>query len=188
MIRKHVILTMAVAMFGLYATCWAQDQQLTQQPSIDTVIAIIRTGMQTDRDIIIGKAMSLNEKDAAAFWPIYRKYEYERAALDDRRAAVIKQYAVKYPNLTDAEAKDMADRMFESESGIAALKKKYFKEFNKVLPALTVAKFFQMDHRVDIVMDMKVEAALPSLAEPPSTDEKQDEENKPKTPSRMPGS
>ena len=182
MIRKLVMLTIVIAVCGLSALCSAQDQQVGQQPSIDTVIAIIRTGMQTDRDIIIGKAMALNEKDAAAFWPIYRKYEYERASLDDRRAAVIKQYAVKYPNLTDAEAKDMADRMFESESGIAALKKKYFKEFNKVLPALTVAKFFQMEHRVDIVMDMKVEAALPSLAEPQTDDEKQGEDNKPKTP------
>lgn len=172
MIRKVGMLTMVVAISGLSVLCWAQDQQPSQQPSIDTVIAIIRTGMQTDRDIVIGKAMALNERDAAAFWPIYRKYEYERAALDDRRAAVIKQYAVKYPNITNGEAKDMADRMFESESGIAGLKKKYFKEFNKVLPALTVAKFFQMDHRVDIVMDMKVEAALPSLAEPQSNDEK----------------
>ena len=127
--------------------------------------------MQTDRDIIIGNAMAFTEKDGAAFWPIYRKYEYDRSTLEDRRAAVIKQYVLKYPNLTDAEAKEMADRMFECEAGIAALKKKYFKEFNKVLPALTVAKFFQMDHRVDIVMDMKVEAALPSLAEPQTKDE-----------------
>ncbi len=60
----------------------------------------------------------------------------------------------------------MADRMFDCEASIIALKKKYFKEFNKVLPALTVAKFFQMDHRVDLVMDMKVETSLPPLAQP----------------------
>ena len=162
MIRKSVVLTLTVAaLVALAPLGRAQDQQ----PNIDTAIAIIRTGMQADRDTVIGNAMALNEKEAAAFWPIYRKYEYERSLLDDRRVAVIKQYALKYPNLTDNDAKDMADRMFECESGIAALKKKYFKEFNKVLPALTVAKFFQMDHRVDLVMDMKVEASLPPLGQ-----------------------
>ena len=67
---------------------------------------------------------------------------YERSRLDDRRAAVIKQYTQKFPNLTDADAKAMADQMFDCESRLAELKKKYYKKFNKVLPALTVTKFF----------------------------------------------
>ncbi len=168
---KSVLLTMAVAMLGLSTMCWAQDQR-PDRPNIDTTIALVRTAMQADRDTITGKSMALSDKEAAAFWPIYRKYENERARLDDGRVMVIKQYALKYPNLTDGDGKEMAERMFEAESGIAALKKKYFKEFNKVLPALTVAKFFQLDHRVDLVMDMNVEANLPALAQPPSAQEK----------------
>jgi hypothetical protein len=35
-------------------------------------------------------------------------YEYERSALDDRRVAVIKEYAAKYSSLTDSESKAMA--------------------------------------------------------------------------------
>jgi hypothetical protein len=45
------------------------------------------------------------------------------------------------------------------------LKKKYYKKFNKVLPALTVAKFFQLERRVDLMMDMQVESSLPPLTE-----------------------
>ena len=164
--HKAVLLTISFVVLTLSTMCWAQDQQV-EQPNIDTTIALVRTAMQADRDTVIGKSMGLNDKEAAAFWPIYRKYENERARLDDGRVMVIKQYAQKYPNLTDADGKEMAERMFDAESGIAALKKKYFKEFNKVLPALTVAKFFQLDHRVDLVMDMNVEANLPALAQPP---------------------
>ena len=57
----------------------------------------------------------------------------------------------------------MAQRMFDYDSRIAALKKRYFKKFNKVVPALTVTKFFQLEHRIDLLMDMKVESALPPL-------------------------
>ena len=164
MIRKSVrfTITFAILVVALLPAGRAQDLQ----PNIDTAISRIRATMQADRDSVIGKTMALNDKDAAAFWPIYRKYEHERSILDDRRAAVIKQYSLKYPNFTDADAKDMVGSMLECESGIAALKKKYFKELNKVLPALTVAKFFQMDHEVDLVMDINVETLLPPLAPP----------------------
>jgi hypothetical protein len=71
----------------------------------------------------------------------------------------------KYPDLTDGEAEAMADRMFQCDSRLAALKKRYFKKFNKSLPALTVTKFFQLERRIDLMMDMKVESTLPPLTQ-----------------------
>jgi len=85
--------------------------------------------------------------------------------LDDGRIAVIKEYAEKYSTLTDADAKAMAERMFDYDSHLATLRKTYFKKFNKVLPALTVTKFFQLDRRIDLMMDMQVESSLPPLAQ-----------------------
>jgi hypothetical protein len=126
---------------------------------------VVREGMQANKTTLVGTAMDLNDKDAAAFWPIYRQYEYERSRLDDMRVEVIKEYTEKYPDLTDAEAKTMADRTLDCDSRTAALKKKYYKKFNKQLPALTVTKFFQLERRIDLMMDMKVEAALPPLAQ-----------------------
>ena len=55
--------------------------------------------------------------------------------------------------------------MLGCDSQLAELKKKYYKKFNKVLPALTVTKFFQLERRVDLVMDMQVEASLPPLTQ-----------------------
>ena len=121
--------------------------------------------MQADRTTLITTGMNFNDKDGAAFWPIYQQYEYERSRLDDGRVAVIKEYTQKYPNLTDAEAKAMADQMLDCDFRLAALKKKYYKKFNKVLPALTVAKFFQLERRVDLMMDMQVESSLPPLTQ-----------------------
>lgn len=141
--------------------CHAQDQE----PSISSVIEVARAGMQADRATIITTAMNFTDKEAAAFWPIYRQYEYERSKLDDRRVVVIKEYTQKYPTLTDAEAKAMAEGMFECDSRQIALKKAYFKKFNKVLPALTVTKFFQVERRIDLLMDMNVEATLPPLTQ-----------------------
>jgi Spy/CpxP family protein refolding chaperone len=161
MMKNSALLTLTFAMLASCPLVRAQDQE----PTIDSTIAVVRANMRADRTTLITTGMNFNDKDGAAFWPIYQQYEYERSRLDDRRAAVIKQYTQKYPNLTDAEAKAMAEQMLDCESRQAELKKKYYKKFNKVLPALTVTKFFQLERRVDLLMDMNVESSLPPLTQ-----------------------
>ena len=161
MIKNSALL---MVMFAMLALCPLGRAQV-QEPNIDSTIAVARANMQADRTTIITTGMNFNDKEGAAFWPIYQQYEYERSRLDDGRAAVIKKYTQKYSTLTDAEAKAMADQMFDCDSRLAALKKKYYKKFNKVLPALTVSKFFQLERRVDLLMDMNVEYSLPPLTQ-----------------------
>lgn len=159
--HRTLLLTITCAIVALSPVCLAQ----TQPASLDSSIEVIRADSQADRVSVITAGMNFSEKEGTAFWAIYRKYEYERSTLDDHRVAVIKEYTAKYPSLSDADAKAMAQKMFDCESSLAALKKKYYKKFNAVLPAYTVTKFFQLDHRVDLLMDMKVEASLPPLAQ-----------------------
>lgn len=157
--RNSVLLTIAFAIVALSPICHAQSPEL----SIGSAIEVERANMQADRTTVISAAMNFDDQEGAAFWPIYRQYEHERSMLDDERVSVIKEYTEKYPKLTDAEAKGMAGRMFEYDSRLAGLKKTYYKKFNKVLPALTVTKFFQLDRRIDLLMEVQVESALPPL-------------------------
>ena len=165
MIKNLAFLVLAFWILTFCPLGRAQDQQ----PTIDSTIAIVRANMQADRTTFITAGMNFSDKEGALFWPIYRKYQYERSKLDDRRAAVIKEYTQKYPNLTDAEAKAMANQMLDCEWRQAALKKSYYKKFSKVLPAHTVTKFFQLERRVDLMMDMQVEASLPPLTQAQDT-------------------
>jgi len=161
-VRKFMLLMVTSTLLMLVPLCRAQ----VQATSLGSAIELARADMTSERNEIVTAAMQLRDKDAAAFWPNYRKYEYERSLLDDSRAAVVKEYAEKYSTITDPDAESMTERMLEYESREIALKRKYFKGFSKVLPAITVAKFFQLDHRVDILMAMKVESSLPPLGRP----------------------
>ena len=161
MIKTFALLIVTFAMLTFCSLGRAQGQE----PTIDSTIAVVRANMQADRTTLITAGMNFNEKDGAAFWPIYKQYQYERSRLDDDRVAVIKEYTQKYPNLTDAQAQAMAEKMLDCDSRLAQLKKKYYKKFSKVLPALTVAKFFQLERRVDLMMDMQVESSLPPLTQ-----------------------
>jgi len=175
MFRKSMLPAVAFAMLTLLPLCRAQSPKPTtnsavetQKPNLDSTIEMARAEMRAERNAIIIEAMDFSDKDAAAFWPIYRKYEYERSLLDDRRALFVKEYAEKYATLNDADAKAMTEGMLECDSGEIALRKKYFKELSKVLPATTVAKFFQLNNRIDLLMAMRVESSLPPLYQPPN--------------------
>ena len=159
MIKNSALLMVTFAMLAFCPLGRAQE------PTIDSTIALVRANMQADRTTLITAGMNFSNKEGATFWPIYQQYEYERSKVDDGRVAVIKEYTHKYPTLTDAEAKAMAEQMLECDYRLAALKKKYYKKFNKVLPALTVTKFFQLERRVDLMMDMQVESSLPPLTQ-----------------------
>ena len=124
MMKNSALLMVIFAMLVFCPLGRAQDQR----PTIDSAIAVARANMKADRTAIITTGMSFNDKDGAAFWPIYRQYEYERSKLDDRRAAVIKQYAQKYPKLTDADAKAMAEQMLECDSRLADVEEEVLQE------------------------------------------------------------
>ena len=162
MIRNSFLLTVSFALGALSPVCRAQTQE---PPSLESAISIVRAGIEANKTAMVGQVMGFDDKEAAAFWPIYRRYEYDRSKLDDARVDVIKDYTEHYPDLTDAEATKLIDRMFEYDSGIVALKKSYFIKFTKVLPAARVTQFFQLERRIDLMIETKVESALPSLTQ-----------------------
>jgi hypothetical protein len=71
--------------------------------------------------------------------------------------------------MTDADAKTMIEQSLDFESSRTDIKKKYAKEFQKAgLSSLTVAKFIQLEHRLDLLLDIKLASELPSLLTKPT--------------------
>lgn len=76
MSRKSLVVMIT---FGLLGLCPLLLRAQDEEPSIDSMIEILRTGMQADKATIVATGMNLSDKDGAAFWPIYRQYEHERS-------------------------------------------------------------------------------------------------------------
>ncbi len=161
MIRKFAFFTVALAILTMPSIIGAQ----TQTPVDVSAKGGTAQNAQPDRAAIISYTMDFSPKDATAFWPIYQEYERERSALYDRRIVVLKEYEEKYLSMSDDDAKAMANRMFEYDSQAMEVNRKYFKKFSKVLPTYTVVKFFQVEHRIDLMMEAKATPPLPPLPE-----------------------
>ncbi len=133
-------------------------------PSTDSMIETIRADFRADKVALITEAMKLSEHDSKIFWPVYRRYDSDLMAVNDQRVALIKSYADKFGTIKEADAKSMIDQALDFEAKRTQLKKKYANEFQKAgLSAMTTAKFLQLEHRLDLLVDLKLASELPAL-------------------------
>ena len=158
----------ALAVLTFAGQVWAQANT---SEDLDSQIEALRSDVRTAKTEIIGEGMRFTPKESEAFWPIYKQYEAELSKLNDERVKLIKEYANKFSTMTDADAKSMSKKAFDYEAQRVELKRRFFDEFNKKLPATTVAKFFQLEHRLDLLLDLKLASELPSLLVKPATGE-----------------
>jgi len=128
---------------------------------IDKAIDTMRKDARAGKADILGKTMALDSTQAAAFWPIYKQYEAELSTVNDERVAIIKEFAEHFDGLDDARAKGLLDRQVAYEEKRLALTKKYKDEMLKVLPAKTVARFLQVDSRLNKLADLAVANEIP---------------------------
>jgi hypothetical protein len=121
----------------------------------------MRKDVRAGKADILGKTMALDATQAAAFWPIYKQYDTELAALNDERVAIIKDLATGFDALDDTKAKGLLDRQVAFEEKRLALTKKYKDEMLKALPAKTVARFLQVESRLNKLVDLTIASEIP---------------------------
>jgi len=128
---------------------------------LDALVALARKDTRAHKADIVAKNLTLDSTQAAAFWPLYKAYEAERQVAGDARLAIIQDFAEHYATINDAKAKGLADRFFAAEDQRVAVEKKYYAEMIKVLPAKLVVRFFQIDRRLNMLIDLTLSSALP---------------------------
>jgi hypothetical protein len=126
-------------------------------------VELLRSDLRTVKVAAITELMQFNEAEDKAFWPIYREYEGELARLNDDRIALIETYANTYDKLTPAVASDLVVKSLDLESKRTALKQKYFAKLKSAVSPLTAARAVQIEHQIQLLVDLQVAASLPVL-------------------------
>ena len=133
------------------------------QPDETASVERLRADIRVDRIAAIRREMEFNPDESAAFWPIYSDYAAEISKANDDRVAIVREYADKYANLSNADAAALTEKMLAFEQRRLDIRKKYYKEFSGKLSGRTVAKFFQLEQRFDLVIDLQLAARLPAV-------------------------
>jgi hypothetical protein len=124
-------------------------------------IETARSMAQTERKAIVARNMTLTSAESEHFWPLYNRYRYEMSVLQDQQVTIITDFAAHYENLDDAEARRILDRWFAYESDLGKLRARYMKRFAKVLPGTKLARYFQIENRLDAMSNLTTASRIP---------------------------
>jgi hypothetical protein len=133
----------------------------TTQSSMDQNIQMLRQDIRSKKKQTVAANLQLTDAQATKFWPIYDQYTAELVKINDEKYAILKQYADEWGNMTDEQALSLTNRALAVEQKVADLRIRYVPIFSKVVPGTTVATFFQIERRLQAVIDLQLAAQLP---------------------------
>jgi len=151
---KHVIrLTLAVIVVSFSMGLFAQD--------LNSQIATVRAQTEADRQAVVAETMNLSEEESAAFWPLYKEYRAEMEKTGDRAWKLLIEFADKYDSMNDADATRLLDEAISIEKKRADIKSRWMKKMQKSLSPVTVARFYQIDGKIDALLRLDAVANVP---------------------------
>jgi len=147
-----------------------QQQQKQQQVIVDRVIsptvtdediALLRRDLRAMKMQVIGQNMSLSDEQAEKFWPIYNHYVKDLTEVNNQKYALLKQYAEMWATMSDQDALIYVRHWLEADGEAQALRLKYVPVVSQVLPGRKAATFFQLDRRLNMIIDLQLFSQIP---------------------------
>ena len=144
----------------------APQQQVTVQrvitPTVtDEDIALLRKDLRAMKMQVIGENMSLSDEQAQKFWPIYNHYVKDLTEVNNQKYALLKQYAEMWATMSDEDALIYVRHWLEADGEAQALRLKYVPVVSQVLPGRKAATFFQLDRRLNMMVDLQLFSQIP---------------------------
>jgi len=126
-------------------------------------IKMLRAEIGQDRRDIVAAAMLLTPSEGKTFWPLYDQYRAEMHTLGDRRVRLITDFIAHRETMSEDEAAKLTEEALAIEKARIAVKEDYVSKMSKALSARTVARFFQIDNKLDVVVDAELAARIPLI-------------------------
>ena len=126
-------------------------------------IKMLRAEVGQDRRDIVAAAMLLTPSEGKTFWPIYDQYRAEMHTLGDRRVRLITDFIAHRDTMSEEQAEKLTQEALAIEKARIAVKEDYLPKMSKVLSGRTVARFFQIDNKLDVVVDAQLAARIPLI-------------------------
>jgi hypothetical protein len=155
---------MGGGMAGAGAAAEAQQVKVERviSPTVtDADIALLRKDLRAMKMQVIGQNMSLSDEQGQKFWPIYNHYVKDLQVVNDQKYALLKQYAEMWETMSDEDAMIYVRHWLETDVQAQDLRLKYVPVVSQVLPGRKAATFFQLDRRLNMMIDLQLFSQIP---------------------------
>jgi hypothetical protein len=163
----------SLALFSVAALCallssgatLGADQPIVNEKfaDLEPAIQMLRAEVGKDRREVVKNSMLLTESEGKTFWPLYDEYRGEMHKQGDRRVRLITDFAANRNAMSEDEAERLTKEALSIDEDKISVKRDYVKKMSKVLSARTVARFFQIDAKLDAITDAELAARIPLI-------------------------
>jgi hypothetical protein len=127
-------------------TQWAPDQD----------IQLLKSNIRAQKKLIVAANLDLTDDEAEKFWPIYNRYAADVAKTYDTKIALLQEYLENYDSMSGEQAESYLRRRAAVEEDMMQVRLKYLPEFRKVLTGRETALFYQIDWRLDLMINLQL--------------------------------
>jgi hypothetical protein len=147
--------SLALLVMGLFLCPPAIAQQERDE------IEVLRSQIGADRQALVAANMQLSEKQDEGFWPLYREFHMEKDVLMDRRVKILTEFRDDYMGMTAEQAEQILVDALKLEKDLYKLKESYRKKFQKVLAPRATLRFYQIENKLDTVINFSIASVVP---------------------------
>jgi Spy/CpxP family protein refolding chaperone len=155
-----------LALIGLVcAPAFAQTTQTASsgQPSQASQgdLQMLRENIRAQRKQVTAQNLQITADQATKFWPLYDQYVADTTKINDQRWALIQNYAANYQSMNGAQAAQYVQQSASIDKQLIDLRTKYVGIFEKVLSPKQAAQWYQIDRRLDLIINLQLASKIP---------------------------
>jgi hypothetical protein len=143
----------------------AADAPAAPTDDVRAVLELFRSDVNAAKTLTLNEVMKLSEEESAKFWPIYREYEVELAALGERKLGLIRQFLTHSSagSLDDANSAAIAEGWLDLQQDRLDLWRKYYKKISRAVSPMRGGQFLQVEHQMALFIDLNIAAEMPAV-------------------------
>lgn len=135
-----------------------------QFADLGATIEMVRSVAALERKTVIAGGLELSGDTGAAFWQLYDDYVADKKRINDRLVKLITDYAANVDAMTEDFAASVVDDHMDIQGDMLKLRKRYMRRFGKLLTPLALARFYQIENKLDAVLNVQLAQGIPLIS------------------------
>ena len=146
---------------GVSMVCGAPAQESNPHVISSQDLDLLRKDIRSKKKQLVAANLKLTDTEATKFWPIYDQYTAELIAINDKKFALVQNYADNWGKMTNEQSLSFIRQWLDMDILVAQLRQKYVPIVSQVLDGRKSATFFQLDRRMSMMIDLQVSSQMP---------------------------
>ena len=113
---------------------------------------LLKASWEFDKRVMLTELMQFDDREAAAFWPIYNNYMKDWGRLMNYRIYAIQKYCDEFRNMSDPQVTRFMSNLFENDEALTKLQKKTYKKVKKILSPMRASEFMHIEYGLQLIL------------------------------------